>query len=116
MKRVIVPMLLVGIVLAGCGPQALGEVGQVVTVTGQVESIDLTPMAADGPAEIVLRTESSRQVTVYVASCFGGCAQAAYDQLPEIEAGQTWQATGELQEDGSLSIYTDEGHSLSAAG
>lgn len=101
--------------LAGCTGlivEPLGAVGQVVSVPGVVRSIDISPMAYDGPAEIVLDSELHGRVSVYVQSCFGGCALVAVEQLDHINPGETWQATGEIVERGELAIYTDTLHSL----
>ena len=96
----------------GIFPHPLGEVGQVVTVIGQVQSIDVSPMAVDGPAEILLQIDGNGLVTVYVQSCLGGCALNAVNQLYEVEQWETWQVTGEVQADGSLMVYTDSEHSI----
>lgn len=114
MKR-LASMTLVTVALVACrglfvGP--LGEVGEIATVTGTVLSVDISPMAYDGPAEIVLRSERHGSVTAYVQSCLGGCALDAVNQLAEVEAGETWQVTGELQKDGSLVLYSDVDHGL----
>ena len=101
--------------LAACSPGAaagLGETGETVTVQGVVQSIDLDPMAADGPGEVMLTTEEHGEVLVLVASCFGECAPEATDRLFEMQPGEQWQATGEVQEDGVLSIYVEGEHSL----
>jgi hypothetical protein len=90
----------------------LGVEGEVVTVTGAVQSIDVSPMAYDGPAEIRLLIDGNGVVVVYVQSCLGGCALEAVDQLHEVEQWETWQVTGEVQDDGSLLVYTDFEHSL----
>ena len=116
MKPIVVAsIVLLVAVLGACSPQSLGEVGEVVSVIGEVQTIDISPMAADGPAKLEMRTEAGRLVTVYVQSCFGGCAHVAVDKLWQIEPGQTWQVSGEVQQDGSLAVYTDEAHAIEQA-
>lgn len=103
--------------VAACGflgLRSLGEVGDVVTIEGTVRSIDLSPMAVDGPAELRIRADGYGPVTVYVQSCLGGCALEAVDQLGQVERGERWRVRGELLEDGSLVLYTDREHGLLA--
>lgn len=99
---------------AGLFGRPAGEVGEVVTVQGTVQEVDLTAMAADGPAVIRVSTDGYGQVTIYVQSCLGGCALKAVDQLDQVQPGQVWRATGEVLGDGSLAIYRDEVHGLQA--
>lgn len=108
-------LTILGLVLLSCSsllPAPLGQPGEVVPVQGSVQSIDLGPMAYDGPAEIRLLIDGNGVVDIYVQSCLGGCALMAVDQLHEVERWETWQVTGEVQADGSLSVYTDAHHSL----
>lgn len=107
--------LIVALTLAACGSasaEPLAEAGQIMTVRGEVQSINLDPMAVDGPGEVVLETEKHGTVLVYVAACFGPCVPEANDHLFEMEPGGRWLATGEVQEDGSLLIYVEGEHSL----
>lgn len=97
---------------AGVFGQPLGEVGEVVSVAGIVRSVDVSPMAYDGPAEIMVDSQQHGRVSIYVQSCLGGCALMAVNQLDEIEPGEVWQATGEIVERGELAIYSDTHHSL----
>ncbi|MFP3855300.1 MAG: hypothetical protein ACLFWD_13510 [Anaerolineales bacterium] len=115
MKLRIATMIVVMFAIAGCGlvgAEPLGEAGQNATVVGEVRSVDLSPMAYDGPAEIVIQSEAYGEVKVLVSPCFGDCARQAVEQLEVIEAGQQWQATGEVQEDGRLGIFIEGEHFL----
>lgn len=103
---------LLALTACGLGLRSLGEVGDVVTVEGRVRSIDVSPMAYDGPAVLRLRADGYGAVTIYIQSCLGGCALEAVDQLANIEAGERWQVRGELMDDGSLVLYTDRDHGL----
>ena len=97
-----------GLILA----KPLGQAGELATVIGLVQSVDTSPMAYDGPAEIILTTREHGRVRVLVQSCLGGCALGAVDQLSSIEVGQQWLASGEVQDRTTLLVYTDEVHLL----
>lgn len=86
--------------------------GETVSIVGQVRSIDTSPMAYDGPAELLVDAEEFGLVTVYVQSCLGGCALQAVNQLGEVDPGERWMITAEVIDEGSLVLYADHLHAL----
>lgn len=105
--------------LAACNPVGLGppgEPGEVVTVEGEVRQVDMSEMAVDGPGRIRLRTAEHGRVTILVQSCLGPCVLEAVEALGQMERGERWQATGELQEDGEIVIYEASAHELRPSG
>lgn len=112
---VVLLALLGALLLAGCGGSdaaRLGEAGEVVSVTGTVESVDASAMAVDGPAEIILNSEEHGDVLVLVAACEGPCSRQAVERLSELEEGEVWRATGELGSEGRLRIDDPASHGL----
>lgn len=115
----LINLALVAAVLSACSSllaASLPEPGEIVTVVGRVRSIDSSPMAYDGPAEIVVDSEDFGRVSIFVQSCLGGCALGAVGQLGDIQPGERWQITGEVIDARTLVLYVDDLHSLAPAG
>lgn len=107
------------LLLAGCSQVStspVGDPGEVVSVTGTVESVDVSEMQVDGPARIRLRTEEHGRVTVLVPACEGPCALKAVQRLGELQRGARWRVTAEVTTDGGLSVHDDALHGLAPAG
>ncbi len=118
-KMVALVTVCAALLLAGCSQVSVspvGETGELVTVTGTVQSVDVSDMAVDGPARIRLRTEQHGRVLVLVAACEGPCSLRAVQQLGQVEQGERWRVTAEVDADGDLLVYEDESHSMVPAG
>jgi hypothetical protein len=92
--------------------RSLGSEGELATVTGTVESVDISPMAYDGPAELRIRSQEHGLIRVYVSACMGPCALDAVNALSEIRPGESWRATGEVSGDHELALYDPVKHVL----
>lgn len=108
----IMGVLLLTAACSGILGSSLGQVGELAMVEGEVLSMDVTPMAADGPARIELLSPEHGRVLVLVQACFGGCSLQAVQALQVMAPGQTWRATGEVGNEGNLLLYSEGEHRL----
>lgn len=111
-------MVCAALLLAGCGrfgASPPGEPGEVVTVVGTVEAVDVSEMAVDGPARIRLWTEEHGRVRVLVAACEGPCSLKAVQRLGDLGQGERWRVRAEVDADGDLLVYDEELHGFAPA-
>jgi hypothetical protein len=90
----------------------VGAEGELATVSGVIESIDVSKMAVDGPAVIEVRSQAHGLVTVFVSPCMGPCVPEAVDALGRIEVGQTLWVIGEVGGRDELAVYDHRAHKL----
>ena len=112
-------ILFLSLIMTACGligDQPLGQPGEQTAVQGEVISVDLSPMAVDGPAEIEIVSQEHGRVLVLVQPCFGDCSRQAVEQLELIQPGQVWRAMGEVAEEDALVLYREGQHSLIEVG
>lgn len=96
--------------LAACGPRPSAE--DPGLVVGTVVSVDREPMAYDGDAEIVVRTDDGRTVTVRIPARMNLCAAEGLARLDGLAAGDRVEVRGDVGPEGDVTPCTDAGHHL----
>lgn len=106
--------LLAGV--AGCAsnggaPQPLAAAHQVV-IEGRVASIDLSPMAHDGDALVVVASDAHGAVTVHLPARRHLCKAQGLDLLDTLQPGDRLQAAGEATGPADLRVCAEASHRL----
>ena len=81
-------------------------------VIGTVQRVDLEPMAYDGDAVIVLRTDSGETVEVRVAARMNLCEAEGLAVVGELRPGDRVEVVGERGEDGAVRPCMSAQHRL----
>lgn len=101
--------------LAGClatGDTAPMPIDQRVVVEGRVASVDLSPMAYDGNALVVVDGTRHGAVTVHLPARRNLCKAQGFDLLPELKAGDRVHVEGLATGPAAISVCLDADDTL----
>lgn len=79
---------------------------------GTVTSVDLSPMAYDGDAVIVMETAAGESVAVHVPARMNLCAARGLDLVGDLRVGDEIDVTGETGPDGAIRPCAEAEHSI----
>ncbi|MDT0632790.1 hypothetical protein RQM47_12575 [Rubrivirga sp. S365] len=89
--------------LAACAPPT-GDV-----LRGEVVSVDAAPLAYDGDALVVVRTDAGER-TVHVPARINLCAASDFPDLGTLQPGDRVEARGEENAEGGVTPCTSADH------
>jgi hypothetical protein len=99
------------LVVSGCaatgGATPALVMDQRVVIDGEVASVDLTPMAYDGDALVVVTSAAHGTVTVHLPARRNLCKAQGFDLLPELKPGDRVRVEGPVTGAADVTLCQD---------
>lgn len=105
-------LLLLAALLGACASTGSDGGSPGGPIIGTVASVDLSPMAYDGNAVLLVRADDGRTVRVEIPARTNLCAAEGISAVGDLHAGDRVEVVGEAGPEGAVTPCTDAAHRL----